>query len=106
MDKEETIKILEEEQLNRLLTDLKDIDKYNGFKDGAFKYYLGKYQGNLLVNKIELLVKENKQLKDTIDKAIEYINSDEISIDIRKNDGSLDFVDTKDLLSILGDTNA
>ena len=38
------------------------------FKDGAFKYELGKYQASLLINYIQ------KQ-KEIIDKAVEYITS-------------------------------
>lgn len=54
----------EKQTLNKLITDLKDIDKYTSFKNGAFIYDLGKYQGTLLVNHIEHLQQENKQLKD------------------------------------------
>ena len=54
------------QQLEILLNDLQDIDKFTGFKDGAFKYELGKYQANLLVNCI-------KKYKEVIDKAIKYI---------------------------------
>ena len=49
-----------------MLNDLQDIDKFTGFKDGAFKYELGKYQANLLVNCI-------KKQKEAIDKAIEKL---------------------------------
>ena len=63
MDKEE---IFDNEQLELLLKELQDIDKFTGFKDGAFKYELGKYQANLLVGYI-------KKQKEVIDKAIEYI---------------------------------
>lgn len=49
-----------------MLNDLQDIDKFTGFKDGAFKYELGKYQANLLVNCI-------KRQKEIINKATEYI---------------------------------
>lgn len=59
-------KEFEKQQLEQLLNDLKDIDKYTSFKNGAFIYDLGKYQGSLLVNHIH-----NLQFK--IDKAIEYI---------------------------------
>lgn len=69
MDKEEIkIKEFDKEQLELLLKDLQDIDKFTGFKDGAFKYELGKYQANLLVNCI-------KKQKEVIDKAIKYIKS-------------------------------
>lgn len=68
MNKEEIkIKEFDKEQLKILLNDLQDIDKFTGFKDGAFKYELGKYQADLLVNCI-------KKYKEVIDKAIEYIN--------------------------------
>ena len=68
MNREELIKEFDKQQLEILLNDLQDIDKFTGFKDGAFKYELGKYQANLLVNCI-------KKQKEVIDKAIEYINS-------------------------------
>ena len=67
MNKEEIkIKEFDKEQLKILLNDLQDIDKFTGFKDGAFKYELGKYQANLLVNCI-------KKYKEVIDKVREYI---------------------------------
>lgn len=51
MNKEELkIKEFDKEQLKILLNDLQDIDKFTGFKDGAFKYELGKYQANNIVN--------------------------------------------------------
>lgn len=59
-------KEFEKQQLEQLLNDLKDIDKYTSFKNGAFIYDLGKYQGSLLINHIN-----NLQFK--IDKAIEYV---------------------------------
>ena len=68
MNREELIKEFDKQQLEILLNDLQDIDKFTGFKDGAFKYELGKYQANLLVNCI-------KKQKEVIEKAIEYINS-------------------------------
>lgn len=51
--------------------------------------------------KVEELQQENKQLKEIINKAIKYINSPDISIDIRKADGSLDYVSINELLNIL-----
>ena len=48
-------KEFEKQQLEQLLNDLKDIDKYTNFKNGAFIYDLGHYQGLLLVNEIERL---------------------------------------------------
>ena len=69
MNKEEIkIKEFDKEQLEILLNDLQDIDKFTGFKDGAFKYELGKYQANLLVNCI-------KKYKEVIDKANNKLNS-------------------------------
>ena len=66
MNKEEIIKEFDKQQLEILLDDLQDIDKFTGFKDGAFKYELGKYQANLLVNCI-------KKQKEVINKAIKFI---------------------------------
>lgn len=57
-------KEFKKQQLEQLLNDLKDIDKYTSFKNGAFIYDLGKYQGSLLVNHIN-------NLQSKIDKAIE-----------------------------------
>lgn len=61
-------KEFEKQQLEQLLNDLKDIDKYTSFKNGAFIYDLGKYQGSLLVNHIN-------NLQSKIDKAIEFVES-------------------------------
>ena len=67
MNKEEIkIKEFDKEQLEILLNDLQDIDKFTGFKDGAFKYELGKYQADLLVNCI-------KKYKEVIDKVSSLI---------------------------------
>ena len=67
MNKEEIkIKEFDKEQLELLLKDLQDIDKFTGFKDGAFKYELGKYQANLLVN----CIKKQKEVIDRIQKII------------------------------------
>lgn len=60
-------KDFEKQQLEQLLNDLKDIDKYTSFKNGAFIYDLGKYQGSLLVNHIN-------NLQSKIDKAIEILD--------------------------------
>lgn len=95
MNKEEIkIKEFDKEQLEILLNDLQDIDKFNGFKYGVFKYELGKYQANLLVDYIKnqeelidrkkyLLKQQGEELKELyseidklhgrIDKAIEYL---------------------------------
>ena len=66
MNREEIIKEFDKQQLEILLNDLQDIDNFTGFKDGAFKYELGKYQANLLVNCI-------KKQKEVIEKAIEKL---------------------------------
>lgn len=71
VNREELIKEFDKQQLEILLNDLQDIDKFTGFKNGAFKYELGKYQANLLVNCI-------KKQKEVIDKAIKYIESKEM----------------------------
>ena len=97
MNREELIKEFDKQQLEILLNDLQDIDKFTGFKDGAFKYELGKYQANLLVNCI-------KNQKEVIDKAIEYIRSNDIEVlkyhDIPSETTSYEIV-TVDLLKIL-----
>jgi len=97
MNREELIKEFDKQQLEILLNDLQDIDKFTGFKDGAFKYELGKYQANLLVSCI-------KKQKEVIDKAIEYIRSNDIEVlkyhDIPSETTSYEIV-TVDLLKIL-----
>lgn len=55
----------------------------------------------ILVIKCADLEQKVKKQKKVIDKAIEYINSPDISIDIRKADGSLDYVSINELLNIL-----
>lgn len=80
-------KEFEKQQLEQLLNDLKDIDKYTSFKNGAFIYDLGKYQGSLLINYIN-------NLQSKIDKAIEkleYYNSGE----------ALYYVPIQDIIDIL-----
>ena len=67
MNREELIKEFDKQQLEILLNDLQDIDKFTGFKDGAFKYELGKYQANLLVGCI-------KKQKEVIEKALDFID--------------------------------
>ena len=67
MSKENKIKQFEEEQLDKLLVELKDIDNFKGFEDGAFKYSLGKYQASLLIEYINQLQQENKELKETLE---------------------------------------
>ena len=102
MNREELIKDFDKQQLEILLNDLQDINKFTGFKDGAFKYELGKYQANLLVSCI-------KKQKEVINKAIEYIK---IYRSYQKNDnkdylkgrdeiGCLDISQVDELLEIL-----
>ena len=67
MNREELIKEFDKQQLEILLNDLQDIDKFTGFKDGAFKYELGKYQANLLVS----CIKKQKEVIDKITNAIQ-----------------------------------
>ena len=66
MNKEELIKEFDKQQLEILLNDLQDIDKFTGFKDGAFKYELGKYQANLLVGCIKKYKEVIVKLKELI----------------------------------------
>lgn len=81
MTKEEMkIKEFDKEQLEILLNDLQDIDKFTGFKDGAFKYELGKYQANLLVNCIKKQKEIIDKLKDLLsDEFLEVIDRDLLS---------------------------
>lgn len=65
----------EKQTLNKLIIDLKDIDKYTSFKNGAFIYDLGKYQGTLLVNHIEHLQQENKRLKSILTELEEWLEN-------------------------------
>nr|DAL10356.1 MAG TPA_asm: hypothetical protein [Caudoviricetes sp.] len=67
MDKE-IIEKFDKDQLDILLNDLQDIDKFTGFKNGAFKYELGKYQASLLVNYI-------KKQKEVIEKIMYKIEN-------------------------------
>lgn len=79
VNREELIKEFDKQQLEILLNDLQDIDNFTGFKDGAFKYELGKYQANLLVNCI-------KKQKEVIEKAIEELKKGLHELDIRRRD--------------------
>lgn len=76
-------KEFEKQQLEQLLNDLKDKDKYTSFKNGAFIYDLGKYQGSLLVNHIKNLqskIDKAREIIDRISRVVDY--DDEVSIDI------------------------
>lgn len=70
MNREEKIKRFENKQLEILLNDLQDVDKFTAFKNGAFKYELGKYQANLLVN----CIKKQKEVIDKLTKTIYEID--------------------------------
>ena len=102
----EKIENFDKEQLELLLNDLQDIDKFTGFKDGAFKYELGKYQASLLVNCI-------KKQKEVIDKAIEYIRIYRSYQKIDNKDylkgrdeiGCLDIYQVDELLDILNEVS-
>ena len=97
MNREELIKEFDKQQLEILLNDLQDIDKFTGFKDGAFKYELGKYQANLLVGCI-------KKYKEVIEKAIEYIESKEYQYGDEEQDNydyDIGFDEVNELLDIL-----
>lgn len=67
MNKEE-IKQFENEQLSNLLKELKDIDKFAGFSNGAFKYELGKYQASLLLDYIDNLKQALNEIREFINK--------------------------------------
>ena len=79
MNREELIKEFDKQQLEILLNDLQDIDKFTGFKDGAFKYELEKYQASLLVNCI-------KKQKEVIDKAVEELKKGLHELDTRRRE--------------------
>lgn len=64
MSEKEKIKQFEKEQLNKLLIELKNIDNFKGFEDGAFKYSLGKYQADLLLEHIDKLQQEHNILTE------------------------------------------
>lgn len=49
-------KEFEKQTLEQLLNDIKDIDNYKSFRNGAFVYDLGYYQGQLLLQKINRLI--------------------------------------------------
>lgn len=69
MNNKEKIENFDKEQLELLLNDLQDINKFTGFKNGAFKYELGKYQASLLVN----CIKKQKEVIDKINLIIKGI---------------------------------
>ena len=95
MSEEIKIKEFDKQQLEILLNDLQDIDKFTGFKDGAFKYELGKYQANLLVNCI-------KKYKEVIDKANKFIEENCYEHYDSYNDEQYDILESKkELLDIL-----
>ena len=79
MNREELIKELDKQQLEILLNDLQDIDKFTGFKDGAFKYELEKYQANLLVNCIKKQKEVIDKLRNNLEKDISVIKNVKMS---------------------------
>ena len=64
MSEEEKINRFEKEQLNKLLIELKDIDNFKRFENGAFKYSLGKYHADLLLEYINQLQNEHNILTE------------------------------------------
>lgn len=86
-------KEFEKQQLEQLLNDLKDIDKYTSFKNGAFIYDLGKYQGSLLVNHIN-------NLQSKIDKAIDKLEKYGL---VDKNGNFNAYLDTIELKELYND---
>lgn len=91
MNREEKIKRFENKQLEILLNDLQDVDKFTAFKNGAFKYELGKYQANLLVN----CIKKQKEVIDKLSKTIYEID------ELRKTTGGYPSSYMDNLLDIL-----
>lgn len=90
-------KEFEKQQLEQLISDLKDIDKYTSFKNGAFIYDLGHYQGLLLVNEINRLRLIIKAIKEQCDVTESY----EINEFIRQLEN--ESADSKWLKRIAGD---
>ena len=78
-------KEFEKQQLEQLLNDLKDIDKYTSFKNGAFIYDLGKYQGSLLVNHINYLQSKIDKAIILIDKYLEIVDNPDINMQCVKD---------------------
>lgn len=64
-----TTKEFEERELSQLISDLRDINTYTSFKNGAYIYDLGRYQGLLLVNEIN-------RLNNIIDELSQYLEED------------------------------
>ena len=80
---------------------LEDYSKY--YIQGSEHYLIPKNIFDELFNEMSNWKEESQKQKEVIDKAIEYINNSDISIDIRKTDGSLDYVSTDELLDILNE---
>lgn len=78
MNEEERIKEFEERELSQLISDLRDINTYTSFKNGAYIYDLGHYQGQLLLQEIERLNNSIKQKDNTLKEIREYMNKHEI----------------------------
>ena len=79
MNKEEDllkIKEFDENQLSKLISDLRDINSYTSFKNGSFIYNLGKYQGNLLINYIEQLQNNWNELKNWLEEDLKEVYRD------------------------------
>lgn len=68
-----TEKEFEKQTLEQLLNDIKDIDNYKSFRNGAFVYDLGHYQGQLILQEINRL---NNIINEGINKCEEL--ADEI----------------------------
>lgn len=78
MNKEEIFKMKEfdEKQLSKLISDLRDINSYTSFKNGAYIYDLGKYQGSLLINYIEQLQNNWNELKKYVQEELKEAEDD------------------------------
>lgn len=91
-------KEFEERQLTKLISDLRDINSYTDFKNGAFIYDLGHYQGLLLVNEIERLNNIIKEAREYIKEKYDYLLKDETFLD---HDERIDSKQIKHILEIL-----
>ena len=73
MNKE--IEEFDKKQLEELLKRLKDINNFIGFRDGAFKYYLAKYEADLLLLYIEQLQFNWNSLREWLESKTKYIST-------------------------------
>lgn len=104
MNEEERIKEFEERELSQLISDLRDINTYTSFKNGAYIYDLGRYQGLLLVNEIERLNNIINELEEYIKPYLYMLNGIQ-DRDIYEQCQLDDFTDIMEKLQELKENN-